>query len=433
MAIPNTFKVTTQDAYNYAASKMFADQQLCMIIKLSGMLDENLLAKAVRLTLDLEPVLGCRFVENGGSPFWERRGELDKMNFCSVAETELPEQAISAFVNEAIHADVDPIVALRVFREKTDTVCIKMNHSACDAGGLKQYVWLLSDVYSMLATCGRTFIQPNLGRRDQSQIFERTKDPKTLAMKDFPTPTWAFPQKAGIQRLHAFSTISKDQFKIIKQYATDKKATVNDLLLTALYRTFFAINNITENKPMILQVSIDLRRYLPDHKAEAICNLSGAIYIALERKNGENFEGTLARIMAFMEKLNANYPGLESAAGLEYLFSQGFAGMEKYLVQSSEMGKKYNVTFPLLSNFGVLYDYHFRELQMTGGFISSPIMYQPGFMLGASTFNDEMTLSVGFCGEENIKQVRSFFDTFIAELPKQCQKKVEITQVTEYA
>ncbi len=383
MVIPKTFKVTTQDAYNYAASKMFADQQLCMVIKLGGMLDENVLAKAVRLTLDLEPVLGSRFVENGGFPFWERRGDLDQIKFCPVAETESPKRPISAFVNEAIHADVDPLVAFRVLRQKeADTVCIKVNHSACDAGGLKEYVWLLSDVYSMLATCGRTSIQPNLGRRDQSQIFERTKDPRTLATKGFPTPTWAFPQKAGIQRLHAFSTISKDQFKTIKQYATDKKATVNDLLLTALYRTFFAINNITENKPMILQASIDLRRYLPNHKAEAICNLSGALYIALERKNSENFEGTLTRVVASMEKLKANYPGLESAAGLEYLFSQGYANIERYMVQSAEMGKKYNVTFPLLSNFGVLCDYHFGELKMTGGFISSPIMYQPGFMLG---------------------------------------------------
>jgi NRPS condensation-like uncharacterized protein len=146
----------------------------------------------------------------------------------------------------------------------------------------------------------------------------------------------------------------------------------------------------------------------------------------LERKNGEAFEGTLARVVASIEKLKANYPGLESAAGLEYLFSQGFAGMEKYLMQSAEMGKKYHVTFPLLSNFGVLCDYHFGVLPMTGGYISSPIMYQPGFMLGATTFNDEMTLSVGFCGEENIEPVGSFLDTFIAELPKQCQKTLRL-------
>ena len=196
-----------------------------------------------------------------------------------MAETESLEQAISAFVNETIHADVDPLVTLRVFREKeADTVCIKMNHSACDAGGLKAICLRYYLTFTAcLITCGRTSIQPNLGRRDQSQIFERTKDPKTLAMKGFPNPTWALPQKAGIQRLHAFSIISKAQFKTIKQYATDKKATVNDLLLTALYRTFFAINKYRERQTNDIQVSIDLRRYLPDHKAEAICNLSGAI------------------------------------------------------------------------------------------------------------------------------------------------------------
>jgi len=419
MSSPNTFKVTTQDAYNYAASKMFADQQLCMGIKFRGMLDENVLAKAVRLTLDLEPVLGCRFVENGGDPFWERRGDLDQISACSLVETESPEQKIGAFVNKAFHADVDPLVALRIFRQKkADAVCIKINHSICDAGGLKEYVMLLSDLYSMLCVCVRTSIHPNLGRRDQSQIFEQTKDPKTIAMKGFPTPTWSFPQKPGNQRLHAFHIIPRSQFEKVKQYTQTKKVTVNDVLLTAFFRTFFVLNNTPEGKPMIHQVSIDLRRYLLNHKAEAICNLSGALYIALERKNAETFEGTLARVMASMEKLKANYPGLESAAGLDYLFSQGYAGMEKYLIQSAEMGKKYNVTFPLLSNFGVLEGYCFGELQMTGGFITSPIMYQPGFMLGATTFNDEMTMSIGYCGKQNTKQVNEFIQAYIAELPK---------------
>jgi len=67
MVIPNKFNVTTQDAYNYAASKFFSDQQLCMILKVSEKLEEDSLAKAVRLTLDLEPVLGCKLIENGKS------------------------------------------------------------------------------------------------------------------------------------------------------------------------------------------------------------------------------------------------------------------------------------------------------------------------------------------------------------------------------
>ncbi len=92
--------------------------------------------------------------------------------------------------------------------------------------------------------------------------------------------------------------------------------------------------------------------------------------------------------------------------------------MEKYLVESAEMGKKYNVTFPLLSNFGVLSDYHFGELQMANGFISSPIMYQPGFMLGATTFKDEMTLSVGYCGKENKGIIKAFLEAYTSEFPK---------------
>jgi NRPS condensation-like uncharacterized protein len=419
MNIPNRFKVTTQDAYNYAASKMFADQQLCMVLKLNRPIDEKNLAKAIRLSLDFEPVLGCRFVENEGYPFWERRGDLDKLDNCRVVETSVPENTVEDFVNERIHADADPLVTAKVFREKeTDTLCIKMNHSACDAGGFKEYVFLLSDLYSMLVTCGRTSIQPNLGSRDQSQIFQRIKDPNSIAMKGFPRPTWTLPQKTGNEPLHSFRVVPKAHFESTKKYAHNKKATVNDVLLTALYRTLFSVNDTEEGKPMMVQVAIDLRRYLPEHKAEAVCNLSGALYIALERKLDEPFEGTLERVCVSMNRLKQDYPGLESAAGLEYLFSRGVVGMEKYMSESAEMGRRYNVTFPLLSNFGVLQDFHFGELKMTGGFISSPIMYQPGFMLGATTFNDEMTLSIGYCGKENTNQVKAFLKACVEEFTK---------------
>jgi NRPS condensation-like uncharacterized protein len=172
------------------------------------------------------------------------------------------------------------------------------------------------------------------------------------------------------------------------------------------------------SKPMIIQVSIDLRRYLPKQKTEAICNLSGALHVALERKKAESFSDTLERIKASMDKLKENYPGLDSVSGLEYLFSQGYIRMEKYLAESAIMSKKYNVTFPLLSNFGILEEYQFGKLSMIKGFITSPIMYQPGFMLGASTFNGEMTFSIGYCGQENAKQVNSFLNAFFKELPK---------------
>ena len=110
--------MTAQDAYNYAASKVFSDQQLCFVIKLSGKLDENVLAKAVRLSLDFEPVLGRKFVENGGNPFWERVNDFDQTKTCHLLETSSPQKALEEFVNEPIHANVDPLVSVKIFREK---------------------------------------------------------------------------------------------------------------------------------------------------------------------------------------------------------------------------------------------------------------------------------------------------------------------------
>jgi NRPS condensation-like uncharacterized protein len=119
-----------------------------------------------------------------------------------------------------------------------------------------------------------------------------------------------------------------------------------------------------------------------------------------------------------MSKLKEGYPGLESAAGLEYLYSQGYVGLEKYLSESAAMSRKYGVTFPLLSNFGVLNETCFGNLHVTKEYLSSPVMYPPGFMLGVTTFTDEMTLSLGYCGRANTGRISEFLEGYIGELPK---------------
>ncbi len=411
------FEVTTQDAYNYLASKYFTDQQLCMVMELNGKVDIDALATAVRLTLDMEPVFGCCFIEGGGTPFWERRTDLEKIELCSAVDTDSPGEALDNFINEPIHADVDPLVHVGVFRgEEGNVVCVKVNHSACDAGGIKQYVSMLSDVYQALAANREVVVQPNLGRRDQTQLFERTKDAKSRAMKGFPTPTWTLPQKEGAERLHCFANVPIEKFLAIKEFAHSKNATVNDLLLTAMYRTLFGFNRTEAGKPMVIQVSIDLRRYLPNCKAEAICNLSGAIYFALERVQAEPFGKTLERVAKLMGTVKQNYPGVDSAAGLEYLSSQGFAAVEKYMASSAEMGRKYHVTFPLLSNFGALSMEAFGGLPIRKAYITTPICSPPGFLLGATTYKDNLTLSIGYCGKENTSQIKKFLDSYVAEL-----------------
>lgn len=168
---------------------------------------------------------------------------------------------------------------------------------------------------------------------------------------------------------------------------------------------------------MTNQVSIDLRRYCIGQKAEAICNLSGALYLGVERKQGEAFEKTFERTVLLMDKLKENYPGIESTKALEYLYRQGYPFIEKWVMESGAQSRKYNLTYPLLSNFGLIKEYHFGTVNVVKGYITSPIMYPPGFMLGVTTFNEEMTLSIGYCGQDNSKQVKRFLDVYLEELP----------------
>jgi NRPS condensation-like uncharacterized protein len=317
------------------------------------------------------------------------------------------------------HTDVDPLMTTRIFREKKmDTICFKANHSVCDAGGLKEYVSILSGVYGMLRNNPNYCFKLNLwGRRDQSQGFDSIKDLGNVVLGAGPRPSWTVPQKEGTLQLHFIIQLPRERFAVIKTYGHNKKATINDVLLTALYRAFFGINNTRYDEPMTNQVSIDLRRYCPGQKAEAICNLSGALYLSVERKQGEAFEKTFERTVLLMHKLKENYPGIESAKALEYLYRQGYPFMEKWVVKSRAQSRKYNVTYPQLSNFGVMKDYQFGALNTIKGYIISPIIYLPGFMLGVTTFNEEMTLSIGYCGQENSKQVKRFLDVYLEELP----------------
>ncbi len=60
----------------------------------------------------------------------------------------------------------------RLYRGEHDLVCIKIDHLAADVGGMKQYVYLLGDVYGRLGDDPAYRPGPNLlARRDQRQIY----------------------------------------------------------------------------------------------------------------------------------------------------------------------------------------------------------------------------------------------------------------------
>ncbi len=146
----NFFPASSQDKMNYI-TRLNADQQLHVVITFRSQMDEPRLAKALRLVMDRQPVLGCRFVEQGNRTAWERRHDLDQLELLRVVETGDLRASVDGFAVLPSDPCVDPLVQARIFRGPAgDTLCVKVNHVAADGAGAKEVAYLVADTYRRL-------------------------------------------------------------------------------------------------------------------------------------------------------------------------------------------------------------------------------------------------------------------------------------------
>ncbi len=416
----------TQDLANHLGRRV-ADQQIRCIVRLAGRVDLARLSRACRLAVEAEPILGCRLVVEADNPYWETRGDLDHIALCEAAQAEDPDAALSEFVATPIDASTDPLVLVRVFRplDAGDIVCVKVNHVSSDVGGTKEYLGLLAAIYRRLTDEPEYRLEPNLaGSRGQDQVFRRfaSEDLRAAARQmSGIRPTWGFPAKSRdfLEPTFAFRRIGPIELSAIKAYGKTHGATVNDTLLAALFRALIAVFDPPADAALTIQVPIDLRRYLPGKRAEAVCNLSSMLYPTIRREDAASYETALASVVKAMGTLKSGNPGLGAALYLEQAFAPGLRevlrGLQKAL-SSADRTKAH----PMLSNFGVLEEQtlDFGDVDVVDATILGPILYPPGFLLGASTFRGALTLSVGYPANAlDQGLVERVLDLVITELP----------------
>jgi NRPS condensation-like uncharacterized protein len=409
-----------------------------VIVSFKNRIDEIRLAKSIRLAMDRQPVLGCRFVENGRRAYWERRADLNTVELNRTVISNNLETDLFEFVTQPNDPCSHPLVQARVFRSAAgDTLCLKINHVAADGRGTKEIAYLVADTYTHLEADPNYIPEPGkFGQRSQMEIFRAAGlknlmkyRPRTLSL---PAMHFNLPF-AGVEptgQSFAIRQVAPQEFRALKQYAREHNATVNDLVLTALYRGMFTHGNPPENVPLPVQVSIDLRHFLPQGKEQPICNLSGALFPAIEFKPGETFEQTLADVIIKMGRWKASQPGLTGAMLIELAMAQGFAAAKAAIGRMTAV-RSNRVTPLLLSNFGILdvKKLIFGSLEIQQAFVLGPIMFGHGLMLTASTYADQMTLAMGYC-QGNIEKnlVEALIEQIWQEMLAQIQPVYTIVE-----
>jgi len=401
-----------------------ADQQLHCVLTFDRALDFERLSHATRLALDSEPVLGSRFVERPWHSYWERREDLDERKICSLEHGSSPEERLQRFMTTPGDPRVDPLLRVLVLRSDVDTVCIKLDHVAADASGLRDCVALLASIYARLA--GDPQYRPEVNRdgdRGFGQVLRRfsfaDKAAALLARRQKAEP-WGFPAASDVcaERTILIRRIAADRLPTLRDYRLAHRATTNDLLLTAFLRALFEVIDPHSAGPLTVQVSVDLRQYLPQQRAGSICNLAGAVFPAFVRRAGEPFDGTLVRVRDAMRAIEAGRPGLAGTMLVEMVLKLGLPLARR--VAALLARRNGGVMAPIYSNLGGLSPRaDFGGPKVIDGYLVGPIMLPRAFMLALSFTGKAITMSAGFCEPgTNRADVERLLDVIDRELPR---------------
>ncbi|MEW9700972.1 condensation domain-containing protein [Paenibacillus sp. SI8] len=408
--VPSSFAANGQDFFNYFSQYGISDFQIQLMLQIDGRLDADRLHRAIRLSADAEPILGCRFVEDAQHPYWERRQDLDRLPWLTIRELPVAEfdTALHEWFSAPIHMQNDPMVKVCLLRTETnDAIGIKMNHTCCDGAGLKQYMELLARIYTELELNAAYVPEPNVrGKRDQSQLFldagimdyRQAWDQNQAEIQ----PSRAFPYnaaEASISRKQCIRRLSKELTQIVFDQAAKWEATVNDVILASYYRALHAILAPEQGEPITLTMTADLRKYLAEHSPTALCNLSGSLILSLRAEVVQPFSDLVKEIAAITrEYKKTNQLGLHTASMFEFLAGMGFNEAKQLILNLAEGSRQQGTFSSTLSNFGKINAEAspFGCLTVSDAYMVSPAMHAPGFMLGASSCKDVLTLTVSY-------------------------------------
>jgi NRPS condensation-like uncharacterized protein len=421
--VPSTSRIPAQpqDAFNDFA-RVVADQQLGIVLELSGALDTDRLARAVADLIDAQPVLGCCYFSEGRRAWHEPVPDAPVQALGAISAADVWQAAVAA-AGQPLDAEAPHLAVTHVRGEDHDAIGVRIDHTAADGQGAKACAELLAAAFSgsgggspsdarsaSLAVPGgasaAALVQPD---RSWRRLRRAAGLPRmidcALSHKELP-PTWGLPSAGNApgRRRHHLVTLPAEEFSAKREWGKVHGFTVNDMIVAAFYRAMFSTLETPDDSPMVVRVSFDQRRYLPASDAmPSACNLSSVEPLALARTHGEAFEATVARVNAKMQRLKASSPGLGNALLLEVLFRlKGCEATRRDMVAQMERGQRAGRSYLFVSNFGVLdaERLSFGDAAPTRA-VMLPVAGHPPFaMLGASSFLGELTISMGFAEAE---------------------------------
>ncbi len=435
--IPRRLRACFLDNANWSMSSVW-EPQIQMSMDLEGELDRERLQRALRLTLDAEPVLGCRYVPRWIVPYWRRVSDAELDTFAPLevveeAET-IDERHTRRFLSEEMRGDIGPQVRAQILPgQKGDRLNFKINHQVVDAGGTKAFAYLLAEIYRELGQNAAYIPQVNRGRRSMRQLFNRFSFFQKLGiLRRFlydekrslsPFKSLGYPvgpEKQG-RPLFTLRRLSERRVSRLTEWARPHEATLNDLLVTALLRAVIGQRGWDGDSALRVLGTVDCRRYLPGRRAEALCNLSGFMLALLEGDPGRDFAQTLAGITRSTREAKQDYFGLSYLMGMFVMVAPYPYFLKRWIANMLFLYGARNGNQPIgLTNLGPIDEarLNFGDAPVSRAEVIVPPAVPPFSFFGLSGYRGSLTLSAGIY-ESSVERetIEDLFTRVEHELP----------------
>lgn len=416
------YKVVVWDIMQFMFRR-FNDHQLHCVMKFDSHIDVNCFKKAVDMSVEAFPIIRCKFVEKSyfKFPYWQDC-DFASDDIVRIVEIENIEEEIQRRIVFRTKEFEGPQLRINILRSKSyDCFCIIMNHMICDAAGFKEYLYMLSSIYSHLKKDVNYKPSFTMGSRSTKQIFNKFTilDKIKILLSSAQLSKYdsgvVFPLEGDNNNPFIIThKISRDRFLFIKAYAKEKNSTINDIILAAYIRALYKVLKCSR---ISIPCVVDLRKYLPERKAEGICNLISNMVCDIGSNVGDSYDETLLKVKQSMDKEKMSFSCLNGPLMLEIIFK-----IIPYKTVKKYVDKLFNNPPIAITNIGIIHKNNliFDGVDIIDMYISGSIKYKPYFQVAVTTFDNEITLSVNFYGTQDDKEkINNFLSVLDEELPKE--------------
>ena len=396
-SIPARFAATSGDIASAAMSSMF-DMTLGSRLTFAERLDPDVLSRAVRLLLDLEPVLGCWYHETLRNAEWVRCAD-GEVPFRMAESSDLDRDA-AAFHAIPFDRRGPRLAALLLRSARHDELCVRFDHVAGDGWSAKEVAHLLAETYTHLLEDPGFVPAPRLSPRPSHADVWNAMSEEQRASAARPMPMamskWRMKSCAGAGSTFMVRSLglSADRVSALRAHAHEQGATVNEALIAALVRAAASIFPPQPGVKPGVSISADPRRFAQERTLDRICCVATTQTVLMDYRHGESFDETLQHVV---EGVKPHRDSLWSIGSTQTSTPRPVLLRAIFGLMVGSLRLLHGMALVTM-NWGPFDEERlaFGEARPVAAVALGPIPRFPGFAVTITSYRDALTLSMGF-------------------------------------